>query len=233
MNAFELLVMSLARCAPYQPKARARQRPQGRLYDHPATLPGVVQPAPLGFGVVQPRHLHLPGAVQPASGFRPDVAQSALVVGASPNAAWSRLPLAVINALRDNGVSSVEDLTSLSERHFISVTASQTLLQSCRGALAALRTQPFDEALFLQLALKLPRLDSALTVHSALGLPVLSSARSGPPPTATLSALCTAAFAGKPIDVPTEEVWFYVVCECDATTNATPTTTKSGKTLNP
>ena len=39
--------------------------------------------------------------------------------------------------------------------------------------------------------------------------------------------------AGKPIDVPTEEVWFYVVCECDATTNATPTTTKSGKTLNP
>jgi hypothetical protein len=38
----------------------------------------------------------------------------------------------------------------------------------------------------------------------------------------------------KPQKIPTEEVWFYVVCECDPNTNnGMPTSTKTGKQLNP
>ena len=39
--------------------------------------------------------------------------------------------------------------------------------------------------------------------------------------------------AGSITVVPTESVYFYVVCECDPATGGMPTTTQSGKTLNP
>ena len=217
--------MSFARYASYQPKGRAR-KPQPRapaLSDLSARgsqagfgvvqpslavlLSGVAQPASfLGRGVVQPPPSLSRGAVQPALVSRPGVAQPApgavaVPLHAEANAlvAWSRLPPPVVAALRQQGVHCVDALRALSDARFQQLTLAPCLLQASQGALAALRHQPFDEALFLQHVLTLPRPRSGLTVHAAMGLCAVASPFAGPPPTSTLSALSRAAHQGTDI----------------------------------
>ena len=130
--------------------------------------------------------------MQPAS----DIVGTAIARHRREDLAWFRLLLAVISTLTESGLPSRAALMILPDAGFVELTLSGTLLRACRGALAALRSTPFDEALFLQHVLKLPRQDSSLTVHAALGPSGSASPAAGPPPSATLSALCMAADGG-------------------------------------
>ena len=116
------------------------------------------------------------------------------------SACWERLPLTIVKSLTEEGrIFNVVQLVQLSESSFNVLVGSSYNLCAHRQLLGSLRTEPFDQALFLQNLMATKRPPAAATVHECLGVPGAALTSCRPAPRDTLRALEQAKTEGKSV----------------------------------